>query len=135
MKAEELCLSDERVWALSPRRVANAIGEMAMCLPTCLTSGAETSKPWLTRRGKSMTYVEQQDKRLCAPNGCTAKSFFGLSAVLNQKAKAYLSSKPQGITFKIKIERLTRRAALALRGLFAILGRFAKPQHAPELHS
>ena len=45
-----------------------------------------------------MTYVEQQDKRLCAPNGCTAKSFFGLSAVLNQKAKAYLSSKLQGIT-------------------------------------
>ena len=82
-----------------------------------------------------MTYVEQQDKRLCAPNGCTAKSFFGLSAVLNQKAKAYLSSKLQGITFKIKIERLTRRAALALRGLFAILGRFAKPQHAPELQS
>jgi len=82
-----------------------------------------------------MTYVEQQDKRLYAPNGYTATSFFGLSAVQNQKAKAHLSSKPQGITFKIKIERVTRRAALALRGLFAILGRLAKPQHAPELQS
>jgi hypothetical protein len=81
-----------------------------------------------------MIYVEQHDKRLCAPNGCTAASFFGLSAALNQKVAARPSNKLQGITDKTKIERFTRRAALALRGLFAILGRFA-PQHAQELQS
>ena len=82
-----------------------------------------------------MIYVEQQDKRLCFPAGCTATSFFGLSAALNQKATAHPSSKLQGITSKIKIERVTRRAALALRGLLRVFGRFAKPQHAPELQS
>jgi hypothetical protein len=82
-----------------------------------------------------MISLEQQDKRLCVSAGCTAASFFGLSAALNQKATARPSNKLQGITYKTKIERLTRRAAQALRGLFAILGRFAKPQHAPELQS
>jgi hypothetical protein len=81
-----------------------------------------------------MIYVDQQDKRLCVPARCTATSFFGLSAMINQKAKAYLSSKLQSITFKIKIERVTRRAALALRDLRRFFGKFA-PQHAPELHS
>jgi hypothetical protein len=81
-----------------------------------------------------MISIEQQDKRLCVPAGCTAASFFGLSAALNQKATARPSNKLQGITSKAKIERLTRRAALALRGL-ASLGRFAKPQRSPELQS
>jgi hypothetical protein len=81
-----------------------------------------------------MIYVEQHDKRLCAPNRCTAASFFGLSAALIQKATVCPSNKLQGIKDKTEIERLTRRAALALRGLFAILGRFA-PQHTQELQS
>lgn len=78
-----------------------------------------------------MIYVEQHDKRLCAPSGCTARSFFGLSAALKQKAMTHPDSKLHGIASEIKIESLTRRAAHALRGL-ASLGRFA-PQHAPEL--
>jgi hypothetical protein len=82
-----------------------------------------------------MIYVKQQDKRLCGIAYCTAKNFFGLAVARNQKAAAHYSSKLQGTTYKIKTERVTRRAALALRGLFAIHGRFAKPQHAPELHS
>jgi hypothetical protein len=81
-----------------------------------------------------MIYVKQQDKRLCVPARCTATTFFALSAALNQKAAAHHGNKLQGITFKIKIERLTRRAALALRGLLRVFGRFAKPQH-PELQS
>jgi hypothetical protein len=81
-----------------------------------------------------MIYVERKDKRLCFPAGCTATSFFGLAAAINQKAAAHPGSKLQGITCKIKRERVTRRAALALRGLMRVFGRFA-PQHAPELHS
>ena len=76
-----------------------------------------------------MIYVERKDKRLCFPAGCTATSFFGLAAAQNQMATAHSSSKLQGTTCKIKRERVTRRAALALPGLFASLGRFA-PQHA-----
>ncbi len=49
-----------------------------------------------------MIYVDQLDKRVCAPNRCTAASFFGLSAALNQKASARPSSKLQGITFKLR---------------------------------
>ena len=85
-----------------------------------------------------MTYVKQQDKRLCVPAGCTAISFFGLSGfsvTLKQKATDHSSSKLQGITSKIKMEIVTRRAALALRGLLRVFGRFAKPQPAPELQS
>lgn len=81
-----------------------------------------------------MRYVKQQDKRLCAPNRCTAKSFFGLSLALNQKVAAHSNSKLQGITCESKRERVTRRAALALRGLMRVFGRFA-PQHAVELQS
>jgi len=81
-----------------------------------------------------MIYVDQHDKRVCAPNRCTATSFFGLSAALNKKAAEHFSSKSRGITSKTKTVSVTRRAALALRDLFAILGRFA-PQQAPELQS
>lgn len=76
-----------------------------------------------------MIYLNRKDKRLCFPAGCTTTSFFGLAAAINQKAAAHPGSKLQGITCKSKRERVTRRAALALPGLFAILGRFA-PQHA-----
>jgi hypothetical protein len=44
-----------------------------------------------------MIYVEQHDKRLCAPNGCTAASFFGLSAALSETAAAHPRSKLRGI--------------------------------------
>ena len=80
-----------------------------------------------------MICLEQQDKRLCVISYCTATSFFGHSLALNQKAAAPPSSKLKEITSKIKIQRLTRRAALALRGLLRVFGRFAKPQPAPEL--
>ena len=76
-----------------------------------------------------MIYVERKDKRLCFPAGCTATSFFGLAAAQNQKAAAHSNSKLQCTTYKIKIERVTRRAALALPGLMRVFGRFA-PQHA-----
>ena len=82
-----------------------------------------------------MIYVEQQDKRLCVIAYCTATSFFGLFAARNRRVAALPSSKLQGITSKIKMEIVTRRAALALRGLLRFFGRFAKPQHAPELQS
>jgi len=82
-----------------------------------------------------MIYVEQQDKRLCVIAYCTATSFFGLSLARKQNATKHPSSKLKGITSKIKIERLTRRAALALRGLLRVFGRFAKPQRGPELQS
>jgi hypothetical protein len=82
-----------------------------------------------------MICLEQQDKRLCVISYCTATSFFGLSLARKQKATEHPSSKLKEITSKIKIERLTRRAALALRGLLRVFGRFAKPQPAPELHS
>jgi len=81
-----------------------------------------------------MIHVEQHNKRLCVLNGCTAASFFGLSAAINQKASEHPSSKLKGIASKIKMESLTRRAALALRDLMRVFGRFA-PQHAPELQS
>ena len=81
-----------------------------------------------------MIYVKQQDKRLCGIAYCTAKNFFDLAVARNQKAAAHYSSKLQGTTYKIKIERVTRRAALALRDLRRFFGRFA-PQHAPELQS
>jgi hypothetical protein len=53
-----------------------------------------------------MIYVERKDKRLCFPAGCTATSFFGLAAAINQKAAAHPGSKLQGITFKSKRERV-----------------------------
>ena len=81
-----------------------------------------------------MIYVKQQDERLCGIAYCTAKNFFDLAVARNQKAAAHYSSKLQGTTYKIKIERVTRRAALALRDLRRFFGRFA-PQHAPELQS
>lgn len=82
-----------------------------------------------------MICLEQQDKRLCVISYCTATSFFGLSVDLNRRAAALPSSKLKEITSKIKMERLTRRVALALRGLLRVFGRFAKPQPAPELQS
>jgi hypothetical protein len=81
-----------------------------------------------------MICLLRKDKKLCVPAGCTATSFFGLAAAINQKAAAHPGSKLQGITCKIKRERVTRRAALALRGLMRVFGRFA-PQHAMELQS
>ena len=80
-----------------------------------------------------MIYVKQQDKRLCVIAYCTATSFFGHFAALDRRAAALPSSKLQGITSEIKLEIMTRRAALALRGLLRFFRRFAKPQHAPEL--
>jgi hypothetical protein len=52
-----------------------------------------------------MTYVKQQDKRLCVQAGCTATSFFGLAAAQNQKATA----QPPGMvrSFKSEIKTLT----------------------------
>jgi hypothetical protein len=82
-----------------------------------------------------MIYVDQLDKRVCAPNRCTATSFFGLSVALNKKAEEHFISKSRGITSKTKTVSVTRRAALALRGLLRVFGRFAKPQQAPELQS
>ncbi len=82
-----------------------------------------------------MIYVKQHDKRLCVIAYCTATSFFGHSLAQNQTATEHPSSKLKEITSKIKIEILTRRTALALRGLLRVFGRFAKPQHAPELQS
>ena len=76
-----------------------------------------------------MIYVKQQDKRLCFSAGCTATIFFGLSVAINQNTTAHYSSKLQGTTYKIKMERVTRRAALALPGLLRVFGRFA-PQNA-----
>jgi len=81
-----------------------------------------------------MIYVERKDKRLCVPAGCTATSFFGLAVTINQKPAAHPGSKLQDITYKSKRERVTRRAALALRDLMRVFGRFA-PQHAVELQS
>ena len=76
-----------------------------------------------------MIYVERKDKRLCVMAYCTTKNFFGLAVAIYQKATAHSNSKLQGTTYKIKREIVTRRAALALPDLFAILGRFAT-QHA-----
>jgi hypothetical protein len=76
-----------------------------------------------------MIYVKQQDKRLCGIAYCTAKNFLDFYVARNQNAAAHYSSKLQGTTYKIKIERVTRRAALALPGLLRVFGRFA-PQNA-----
>ena len=75
-----------------------------------------------------MIYVEQEDKRLCVPDRCTATSFFGPATAQNQKATAHTSNKLQGIKCKSKRERVSKESCpCSPRPVLRFFGRFAKP--------
>ena len=82
-----------------------------------------------------MTYVRQQDKRLCVQLRGPFECFFGFAAAKYQNQTVLKQGTISRLTYKIKIESLiTESCPSPPRPVFRIFGRFV-PEHAAELNT